>query len=84
MKTKLNSSADYFRTQVEDLVLRCINDPELPKYICIEKIGCTICAFFFESSQSAKNAGFTGQNYNILGRWLSPYHTILHISKISD
>ena len=80
---KLNNSADYYLAQVEDIVLRIINDTALPRFVCIERLGQNVCVFFFETSQSAAKAGFTSKNFNILGRWLSPYHTILHISKIT-
>lgn len=78
----LNNSGDYYRAQVEDMVLRIINDSDLPRFVCIERIAQTLCVYFFESSQSASKAGFTAKNFNILSRWVSPYHTILHISKI--
>lgn len=67
---------------VEDMVLRCINDSDLPRFIIIEWIGRTMCTYFFESTESASKAGFTGKNFNILARWLSPYHTILYVSDI--
>lgn len=81
---KLNDSSDYYRAQVEDMVVRVINDADLPRFVCIERIGQTLCVYFFTDSSTAGKAGFTAKNFNILGRWVSPYHTILHIQKISD